>query len=605
MTLDLDNMKKLNKEEKIPIFQGVLYQFRSAPRKMTLDDDEFVDIEEEDNKDHIPTTKQVPIPAQPEQPKKKIDDLFDLLDSTPVVEPTTHLQSNVTNIEPTISMNNFNQNQIGFQGTQGNFPFTPSATMSNGVNFNGLNEMNNFNTQVHQVTSNNEFDDDDFVDVEESARAQTKRESPIKPTESFVPTINTEIKEVVKEINFQDLILNNNLITHQVKVSEINHILDTKINSTDQPDLTSINTKVEVKPKVSLDDLFSELVIDTPIPENKESTESIHTHTTPLQINQIIFDNATEKDLKNEEPEEDEFCDVEETHFDQPNQQVENEFDHINKLPLPDDLFDFTPNPNPTTSSEKKDEPPQVSILNYTPVDFLNEFKKENKILSHDEGAVKTKENEEFDFVEESEQQSHRESNDDANLSTIELLYKYKLNDEFVNKKFKENVEKIKLNLEKELKSIQDNLVLVKNIIFDKKITQGIFEKDRKLFTFLNSTIQILYFFDKFNSLLEEMKEKMESKHKENILKEIKEILKVPSEKFNISQIIDNSAVSEYEEYNPRILKEEIKNNKICHICLHKLEGENNTNVFSYDFHIVCINFWLNLVDNQSPFHKF
>ncbi len=176
-----------------------------------------------------------------------------------------------------------------------------------------------------------------------------------------------------------------------------------------------------------------------------------------------------------------------------------------------------------------------------------------------------------------------------------------------MNKKIKENIEKIKTNLEKELRSIHENLVIIKKTLFNKKLTQGHFEKDRKLNTYLNSAVQILTFYKKFNSLLLEVKEPMKSESRENILMELKEILKLPSDKFNITQIIDESSVIKLEEYAPelKMTKEEIKSNKICHICLHRLEEENNSNVFSFDFHITCINFWLNLVDNKSPFHKF
>lgn len=45
-------------------------------------------------------------------------------------------------------------------------------------------------------------------------------------------------------------------------------------------------------------------------------------------------------------------------------------------------------------------------------------------------------------------------------------------------------------------------------------------------------------------------------------------------------------------------------NNKDCQLCLHSNLNEKITNVFGYDFHIRCINVWLNLIESKSPFSQ-
>ena len=161
----------------------------------------------------------------------------------------------------------------------------------------------------------------------------------------------------------------------------------------------------------------------------------------------------------------------------------------------------------------------------------------------------------------------------------------------------------IKTNLSKELITIEKSLSkLIAFLNENKKFIQAQFEKDRKLINFLNSTVQFLFFNDKFNSLLSELKEKSDTSLRDKILIKLKTLIKTPTGIFPISQVIDIDSLNKLEQFIPKIRSDDIRINKICHICLHKLEEEAYTNAFSFDFHVTCINFWLNLVDNKSPY---
>ena len=42
--------------------------------------------------------------------------------------------------------------------------------------------------------------------------------------------------------------------------------------------------------------------------------------------------------------------------------------------------------------------------------------------------------------------------------------------------------------------------------------------------------------------------------------------------------------------------------NSICNLCFTELKESISTNIFLHDFHINCINFWINFVDQHSPY---
>jgi hypothetical protein len=60
---------------------------------------------------------------------------------------------------------------------------------------------------------------------------------------------------------------------------------------------------------------------------------------------------------------------------------------------------------------------------------------------------------------------------------------------------------------------------------------------------------------------------------------------------------LENSDIKELFEFDEINI-----NKKRCHLCLHDINIDGNTNIFSGDFHILCINYWINAIDNNSPF---
>jgi hypothetical protein len=78
------------------------------------------------------------------------------------------------------------------------------------------------------------------------------------------------------------------------------------------------------------------------------------------------------------------------------------------------------------------------------------------------------------------------------------------------------------------------------------------------------------------------------------LIKSIKDLTDMHHELFD--DIIDLNLLRKLDQPT------ELKDEKVCMLCVNDIESDIHSNVFSYDFHTLCINFWLNCVDNKSPY---
>jgi hypothetical protein len=143
------------------------------------------------------------------------------------------------------------------------------------------------------------------------------------------------------------------------------------------------------------------------------------------------------------------------------------------------------------------------------------------------------------------------------------------------------------------------------NFLKNNEITAHRFEKDRKLHIFINSSLQFVSIAKRIINITMWLRENplyssyidLDDRLKGEVDKLMKIINSLGSQKFNYRNIIESHIIEKVHcDYS------EAKNDKVCLICLHELEVDTYTNVFSFDFHIQCINFWLNCVDNVSPY---
>ena len=160
------------------------------------------------------------------------------------------------------------------------------------------------------------------------------------------------------------------------------------------------------------------------------------------------------------------------------------------------------------------------------------------------------------------------------------------------------NFEQIINNLVIILKNIKVKIEEVVEFLKTKNISIDIFRKNRKLSVFINSAMYFNIFAKRILESSKMLNPKENTKGLLEISSESIMIIKNLNDEFPdlIDEMLELRLLNKLDE------KIEIKDDKLCLICMNQLDIDNNTNLFSYDFHILCINFWLNCVDNRSPF---
>jgi hypothetical protein len=394
------NLINLNYDEKLPVLVGVDYKFKNQSKNNGFDDEEFVSIEEDEHPhpvndsqgklDNKQSHMQIQIqPVQPPNQKKSIDDLMGLLNTLPVENSTQPINNDTSN-PPVQNMNQFPQMpnmsqmpQINPMNTQMNFQ---------GTNFQNFPQMmNNFqsfpnhvnNTQINEnnknVVNSNVHEDDEFVEAEEEDQNDTNQKNSIQTTSNTI--------EPKDELNFNDLIFNNKSLPIKKNENDIsnNTTPNRIINSTPMKQTEPLQTQKTL----SLDDLLSSAEFAVVKPENPPIIEipiqKIEEKVIPFQENKL--DSKVEVD-------DFEFTEVDE---DNPNQNGNDEIGippHEIKKAL-DNNFNFFAQTPTNIPEEKPSAPSKPSILTYTQDDFLDEFKRENKVVE----TKKPGEEEVFEFV--------------------------------------------------------------------------------------------------------------------------------------------------------------------------------------------------------------
>lgn len=230
--------------------------------------------------------------------------------------------------------------------------------------------------------------------------------------------------------------------------------------------------------------------------------------------------------------------------------------------------------------------------MNFTTEDFLNEFQRE-ATKNHD---VTVPLETDFEFFV-SYKIIKETAPEPENLTPIEKIYKYKLNNnKTLIDKLDSNYKFISRNLLNEIDKIMTKMEEISKFLSENEITIEAFKSNRKLQTFINSAITINLLCARLINLTKIFKKEASdlTSKSDNLSKLIQHILDTHHNLFN--SIIDMNLTKKLSHST------EIKNEKVCMLCLNDLDSDNHTNLFSYDFHILCINFWLNCVDNKSPF---
>lgn len=188
-------------------------------------------------------------------------------------------------------------------------------------------------------------------------------------------------------------------------------------------------------------------------------------------------------------------------------------------------------------------------------------------------------------------------------MSEIDVILNKTFKSEIIKEKFKSNLTKLSSAVEKEMERINSYLSKLKGFQ-SKKISKLQFESDRKLTDFINGSIQILLMSKKLYSTIRkcEIAVNKDSSYYTAILNCLdKEMRSTTEEGLDGNKMIDENLLNKLKTFDD-VSCFSSKNSNSCCICLHELSLENQTNVFSFDFHTSCINFYINLVDSQSPY---
>jgi hypothetical protein len=369
--------------------------------------------------------------------------------------------------------------------------------------------------------------------------------------------------------------------------------------------------KDDQQKQVTLNSLMDNFDFSQPPQQHSDSNTNEFQSQQQFQQNEIPNQIITEQQNNLND---DDFCEVEE---DKPEEEQSNKLSiEINNNKIsheieeiaqekPIENQDETENnqPKQTENEKPQEEIKKPSILELTPLDFLNEFKKE---ISPQQQPTQTEQatNDEnpFEFVEVQEDIQETSTAPKQIEDPLEIIFKPPTSKE----KFISN---LTLMQSKIISEIQINIEYLEEInkFAQKKITKSLINSNKKLIDFINGTIHLLLVFNKLSHAANYLKlPKTASKHTKMYNKAYYMILEL-SESDNFKEIIDDNLLTLLK--NMKSHKHELlenSHNKICMICLHELPNDDNNikqaNVFGMYFHITCINIWLNLIDTNSPF---
>ena len=434
-------------------------------------------------------------------------------------------------------------------------------------NFDFLNSKNSISPNVNSKIENN------FPINNINIKSQKTHEI-VQPKnlslDDFMGAFNIEIKNDNNNNNNNNNINSNNEINNK---KEFDMNLDFNINKEKE-------NKIEEKKLDNFDDNddFEEVEEEEKnTNEKKENNERIIPKTINIENKGIEINEKNKNEINDNEKNVN-------------NLENNENIDKENKNENENEDFEFT---NVEEEEEKKEEEKKEnkpSILGFTQMDFLNEFKKEVNPNALEE------ENQ-FDFVEEKEEEEKPKKEKKKNLNPIEDFLEKNFENEELKLMFYSNLEIIFEKLNHEL---EKNIPFLNSLwsFGNVELTKEKISSNKRLNDFLNGNLNLLILYAKFISTKNYINHK-KCKVNQKLFQKIYELLLKLSKSGNFGNLFEKNNFDKIKnqqiEINDNI-------NNYCKLCLHDINNEGNKNVFGFDFHISCINLWVNLVDINSPF---
>lgn len=506
--------------------------------------------EEEKKKKEIELQKK----NEESQPKKNLDDLFNFLDNLPKEEP-----------KPTT-------------------PMTPPPQDTQ------LNQ----NIQESQTTENKkEIEDDEFISIEEENVVNEKKNA-------------------------------QNIIVNEIKDDKTEADKRENLEGIDFTDEVNNGPKDEEKEKENVNPIHSGVVENNNKPTLDELMNAFQVTGNNEDVKQSIEQEKKEEKEQNEEINDDDFCEVEEDTTNNVNNEVPINTNNNDKteepiidkkeimsvpniqIPVNKNIIEVQVEKKEEVKEEPKEEKKQ-SILNLSPLDFLQEFKKEiepttttNTNSNPPNDNKDNNEDNQFEFVQEDEQEDANYQASET-LSPSEKLLAKNFNKKELKDQFISNLKKVLETLTNEIKK---NIPFLKKLLpYSEKLkiskSKLTLPSNLKLVNYLNGIIYLLLDYTTLWNTKHFITNEISKKAL--VYEEVLHLIKEISKGENFKQIFKEDALNKLTNLDKE--KFVTKNNeKDCLICLQNLNKEGNTNVFGYDFHISCVNIWLNLIESNSPY---
>ena len=489
------------------------------------------------------------------KPKKNLDDLFNLLDNLPKEEP-----------KPTT-------------------PITPQET-----------QLNPSIQEAQIITENKkEIEDDEFISIEEENIVNEKKNNQDKSVNEIKDDkTEAEKREDLDGIDFVEEVNNAPKAEEKIK----NNLDSNIIENNKKPTLDELMNAFQVTG--NNDPVQQEEPVNKSVPQEKKE--------------------ENEKE-QNEEINDDDFCEVEEDTNNENNEISLNNNNNNNQeqirdkkeiisipnvqIPIVENIIEVPVEKKEEVKEEPKEEEKKPSILNLSPLDFLQEFKKEIEPTSNTNSNFPNdnkdnNEDNQFEFVQEDEQDEGSNQVKEI-LSPSEKLLSKNFKTKELKAQFISNLKKI---LETLTNEITKNIPLLKKLLpYSEKLkiskNKLTLTSNLKLVNYLNGIIYLLLDYTTLwntkNFLNDEMSKKA------SVFGEVLNLIKEISKGENFKQIFKEDALNKLNNLDKEkfVTKD---NEKDCLLCLQNLNKEGNTNVFGYDFHINCVNIWLNLIESNSPY---
>ena len=533
MNMNLNTLNKGNSFSNITTninIQGISDHFNDLNEIPTSSNDNNIK-----NNNEVPSDDEF-VAIEEETTEKKVDNKNNNLNNFDFTEP---IKSEIKTNDKNDKMNNFD-----FLNSKNSISPNVNSKIEN--NF-PINNINIKSQKTHEIVQPKNLSLDDFMGA-----------------------FNIEIKNDNNNNNNNNNINSNNEINNK---KEFDMNLDFNINKEKE-------NKIEEKKLDNFDDNddFEEVEEEEKnTNEKKENNERIIPKTINIENKGIEINEKNKNEINDNEKNVN-------------NLENNENIDKENKNENED--FEFT---NVEEEEEKKEEEKKEnkpSILGFTQMDFLNEFKKEVNPNALEE------ENQ-FDFVEEKEEEEKPKKEKKKNLNPIEDFLEKNFENEELKLMFYSNLEIIFEKLNHEL---EKNIPFLNSLwsFGNVELTKEKISSNKRLNDFLNGNLNLLILYAKFISTKNYINHK-KCKVNQKLFQKIYELLLKLSKSGNFGNLFEKNNFDKIKnqqiEINDNI-------NNYCKLCLHDINNEGNKNVFGFDFHISCINLWVNLIDINSPFKQ-